>query len=196
MCVRPTPCWSPARPACRGVGNDPARFNRSPNDTSAPRQGAALTRSSEAERTKDSWPSRFSCRAADGRLDAYDVRCDEAVPHYSRRVGNPLLLCATDESQVGLDSWGAPCNSSCGRGRRRAKAQGLGLMPCRAACPSRAFVMRVPVSRPRPSLTASRRRCAGRRARLGGPVRVRLVRMALFADQMPGLTLPRWGAGL
>ena len=60
-----------------------------------------------------------------------------------------LPLRATDESQVPVDSWAAPCKDSGGRGRRRAKAQGLGPTPCRAACRSDGLKMRVPVSRPR-----------------------------------------------
>src|SRR5215218_6851205 len=62
-------------------------------------------------------------------------------------MAGSLPLRATDVSQVSAGLFGRSLRELGVRGRRLVKAQGLGPMPCRAACRLTALKMRVPLSR-------------------------------------------------
>src|SRR5215204_4551346 len=67
------------------------------------------------------------------------MRGPPSVPEHNARPGHSAPGTGSlggppiHDIKFRLDSLATPCESSRGRGRRRAKAQGLGLMPCRAA---------------------------------------------------------------
>src|SRR5215211_9262982 len=89
-------------------------------------------------------PTEFAIRAS---FDPDLIEPEGIAPRTPERWGARSFMASSSAGLVGrsLQEFGW-------RGRRRAKAQGLGPMPCRAACRQAALKMRVPVSRPRPAL--------------------------------------------